>query len=203
MRRVLVWTLAVTVGCTVALSGCSKEYRRAADDPEIDYYAMSLRFDRRDINKLYEEVRGELISSAIVEEWNRGAGEGQKPTVALFPMKNNTSEHIRSQLETLLSKFETDLVQQTSANVISRERQKELIAEIKEKQGSGAYDQDRVPDFGRQLGADYVLTGKVRDVAERTDGERRVQYFLFVQVLDVETGTIEFQHEASVTKALM
>jgi PBP1b-binding outer membrane lipoprotein LpoB len=35
---------------------------------------------------------------------------------------------------------------------------------------------------------------------ERLDGERRVQYHMFMQVLAVETGEILFQNKTSVTK---
>jgi PBP1b-binding outer membrane lipoprotein LpoB len=47
------------------------------------------------------------------------------------------------------------------------------------------------------------VTGKVYNTDERQDGERRVQYFMFLQVLNVETGEILFQHKTSVTKALI
>ena len=47
------------------------------------------------------------------------------------------------------------------------------------------------------------MTGKVYDVAERVKNEKRVQYFMFVQVLDVQTGAIKFQNEAKITKGLM
>jgi PBP1b-binding outer membrane lipoprotein LpoB len=117
-------------------------------------------------------------------------------------MRNETSEHIGAQLDTLLSKFETDLVNQTPADVVSHENQPELIAEIKRQQSS-AYDPQRLSQYGRQLGAQYFVTGKVYDVSERVRDERRVQYFMFVQVLNVETGKIEFQNESSLTKALV
>jgi PBP1b-binding outer membrane lipoprotein LpoB len=47
------------------------------------------------------------------------------------------------------------------------------------------------------------VTGKVYSADERQSGERRVQYFMFIQVLSVETGEILFQHKTSVTKALI
>jgi hypothetical protein len=37
---------------------------------------------------------------------------------------------------------------------------------------------------------------------ERSEDERRVQYFLFLQILDAETGDILFQNKTSVTKGL-
>jgi hypothetical protein len=37
---------------------------------------------------------------------------------------------------------------------------------------------------------------------ERTDDARRVQYFIFMQVIDSETSEIRWQQKAYVTKAL-
>jgi PBP1b-binding outer membrane lipoprotein LpoB len=59
-----------------------------------------------------------------------------------------------------------------------------------------------VTQYGKQLGAKYFITGKVSASDERSDGERRVQYFFFMQVLEVETGIIRWQHKAYITKAL-
>ena len=38
---------------------------------------------------------------------------------------------------------------------------------------------------------------------ERKEDERRVQYFLFLQIIDAETSATVFQNKTSVTKALV
>jgi PBP1b-binding outer membrane lipoprotein LpoB len=186
----------------IALSACRPTYVSDAEEPNLDSYMMSLRFDRKDLDRLYEDNISKMLTARIAKQWEREAAQGSPPVVAIFPMRNETSEHIGAQLDTLLSKFETDLVNQTPADVVSHENQPELIAEIKRQQSS-AYDPQRLSQYGRQLGAQYFVTGKVYDVSERVRDERRVQYFMFVQVLNVETGKIEFQNESSLTKALV
>ena len=39
-------------------------------------------------------------------------------------------------------------------------------------------------------------------VEEKIQSMRRVQYMLFIQVLDIETGLIKFQNESARSKAL-
>lgn len=183
--------------------GCAKpQYVRDTEKKDIDEYTMSLRFDRKDLDRLYEDNIDKLLSSRVTKMWEQQAAGGNAPVVAIFPMRNETSEHIGPQLDTLLSKFETDLVNKSAADVVSHENQPELIAEIKRQQ-SDAYDPQRLAGYGKQLGAQYFVTGKVYDSAERVEDERRVQYFMFVQVLDVETGAIKFQNESKITKGLM
>ena len=188
---------------TSALIGCRTTYVSDQDEPRIDDYAMSLRLDRRDLDRLYDDNITALMGSRIVEQWERAAAQSSNaPVVAIFPMRNETTEHIGPQLEALLSKFETDLVQKTPVDVVDRASQPELISEIY-TQHTEAYDPQRVAEAGRQLGAQYIVTGKVYDAAERVADERRVQYFMFVQIVDVSTGAIKFQNESKITKGLI
>lgn len=183
-------------------SACKPTYVRDTEEPNLDNYTMSLRFDRKDLDRLYNDNIKKMLTSGIVKTWEKQSALGNAPVVAVFPMRNETSEHISPQLDTLLSKFETDLVNKTPVDVISHERQPQLIAEIKRQQSS-AYNPQRLATYGKQLGAQYFVTGKVYDVAERIKDERRVQYFMFVQVINVETGAIKFQNESKLTKGLV
>jgi penicillin-binding protein activator len=71
------------------------------------------------------------------------------------------------------------------------------------KQYQDGFNQSQIAAWGKQIGVRYVVTGKVFAADERQDSERRVQYFMFIQVLDVETSAILFQYKTSVTKALI
>ena len=184
---------------TGALSCSEPKHVRDEDEPRLDDYTMSLRFDRRDLDRLYNDSIHELLNSNIARQWDRAS---EPPNVAIFPMRNETSEHIDSQLEALLSKFETDLVNRSGARIISHRDQPELIDEVRRQQND-AYDPSAIAQYGRQLGAQYFLTGRIYDVAERSGDQRRIQYFLFVQVVNVETGQIHFQNESAITKGLI
>ncbi len=195
------------VPCLLALSlplACvsGPSYVRGSEMKELDEYAMSTGLDRKDLEKLFDDNWVSLTESGIMGRWQAAAGAGKVPTVAVFPFANETSEHIDGQLDALLSKVETRLVNSGVLDVISRERQKALVEELR-VQSSAAFDPARAGQLGRQMGAKYFVTGKVYDSAERTGEERRVQYFLFMQVVDVETGGIRWQNEASLTKGLV
>ncbi len=193
----------MVLGVLVGLSACGKpQYVRDTEEPRLDDYTMSLRLDREDLNRLYDENAKKLMASKIVNQWDRSAATGTTPVVAIFPMRNETSEHIEQGLDALLSKFETDLVNGSSIDVVSHESQPDLIAEVKRQQ-SEVYDPARLAEFGRQLGAQYFVTGKVYDVAEQVKGEKRVQYFMFVQVIEVATSAIKFQNESAISKGLI
>jgi penicillin-binding protein activator len=197
MSRCVMFSLLVTA--ILSLFGCGPTYVRGSDNPELDEYAMSTGLDKRDLEQLFDENMESLMTSAVVNQWKT---ESTPPVVALFPIANETSEHVRDQLDALLSKMETQLINGGVATVVDRARQNELIAEIKRQQ-SGAFDESKSAEVGRQLGAKFFLSGKVYDSAEKVKKERRVQYFLFMKILEVETGVIKWQNEANLTKGLV
>ena len=197
MKKLIIVLLASVL--SISQIGCGPSYVRGSENPELDEYAMSTGLDKRDLEKLFDENIKSLMASAVAEKWK---AESEPPVVSLFPIANETSEHVRDQLDALLSKMETTLINGGAVTVVDHARQDELIAEVKKQQG-GAFDEAHSAEVGRQLGAKFFLSGKVYDSAERTDGERRVQYFLFMKVVEVETGVVRWQNEANLTKGLV
>ena len=190
----------MTIGIfALSLTGCGPTYVRGSDMKELDEYAMSTGLDKKDLEKLFDDNIKSFMDSAVVKSWMRLP---EPPIVSLFPIANETSEHVRDQLDALMSKMETKLINSGVARVVDRSRQNELIAETRRQQG-GAFDETSSAKVGRQLGASFFLTGKVYDSAERTGKERRVQYFLFMKVLEVETAVVRWQNEANLTKGLV
>lgn len=185
---------------TALVMGCGgPAYVRGSEMEELDDYAMSTGLDKRDLEQLFDENNQSLMESAVVQRWKE---EPEPPVVALFPIANETSEHVRDQLDALLSKMETKLINSGVATVVDRARQDDLIEEVKRQQG-GAFDEAQSAQVGRQLGARFFLTGKVYDSAERTGNEKRVQYFLFMKIVEVETSIVKWQNEANLTKGLV
>ena len=159
---------------------------------------MSTGLDRRDLQKLLKENLDTLQNAAVVKRWEKE----DRPAVAVLPLRNETSEHIDSALQALISDIETALVNAGHVRVVSLEQQPALMQEVKQQQ-SDAYNPQQVARWGKQIGAQYLVTGKVFTTDERFEDERRVQYSLFMQVLDVETGEVLFQNKSTVTKALI
>lgn len=123
------------------------------------------------------------------------------PVVAVFPFQNSTSEHIDSMLDTVLSEAETWLIESNVVSVVARDRQNQMIREV-EGQQNPVFNPANAAKYGKQLGAKYFITGKVSAADERSEDMRRVQYFLYMQVIDVETSAIRFQARSEITKAV-
>jgi hypothetical protein len=187
----------LSFSCLVA-TGCGKEVIRGSQDPSIDSAAMSTGLDKADIQRMLKETLDALRAAPVMMEWRQ---KGGREVVAVFPYRNETSEHIDPQLQAALSETETWLIDSGVVTVVSRERQSQIIADV-EGQQSPVFNPNNASRYGKQLGARYYITGKVQASDERLEGERRVQYFLFMQVIELETGVIKWQHKSYVSKLL-
>ncbi|MEO1273512.1 MAG: CsgG/HfaB family protein, partial [Myxococcota bacterium] len=164
---------ALTVAMILACAGPQEStFVRGEEAPGIDNPAMSTGLDKVDLEKLFQQNMTEFYRSGFFRDTR-----SQSHTIAIFPVKNDTSEHIGGQLQALLSKMETRLVNERDYKVVSNENQQAMLQEMKLQQ-SALYDKSKAVQVGKRLGADYFLTGKVYDSAERTTDVRRVQYFL-------------------------
>lgn len=187
------------VAVSLAVVGCGgPKAVRGEEVAGLDDQAMSTGLDRRDLQKMLHENMQALQTSAVARRWEKE----DRPAVSVIPLRNETSEHIDGSLDALLSDIETTLVNAGHVRVISMDQQPKLVEEIK-RQYAGAFDPSQVAQWGKQVGARYIVTGRVYSADERQDDERRVQYFMFIQVLDVQTGEVLFQHKTAVTKALI
>lgn len=197
LRPILFSTI---LSCAVLGSvGCGgAEAVRGDDVAGLDNKAMGTGLDRRDLQKMAEENLRAMQSSGAARTW---MGEN-KPAVAVMPLRNETSEHIDSALDALISDIETNLINWGVVRVISMENQSGLLEEIR-KQTSSGFNPAAVSKWGNQVGARYLITGKVFTTDERMEDTRRVQYYMFIQAISVETGEILFQNKTSVTKALV
>ena len=120
-----------------------------------------------------------------------------------MPIQNDTSEHIDSALNALISDIETQLDQLGRG---ARDQPAESAADDRGDPPpvrAEGFDQTKIAHWGKQVGARYFVTGKVYTTDERVGDQRRVQYYLFMQVLNVETGEIMFQNKTNTTKAII
>jgi penicillin-binding protein activator len=196
-------SLVLLAGALTGSLGCKPKAVRGGpgtDNPNLDEGAMGTGLDRVDIDYLVDQNLSAMFASGW---WARDVqgSPGGPPIVAIWPIKNATSHHLDDQMLTLLSQIETTLVNSGAVSVVSRERQAEMVAEA-QLQNTDIFDPSAAR-IGAQLGAKYYITGKLTSNEERIDKERRVQYSLFLQVIEVETSLVKFQFTSERSKAIV
>jgi PBP1b-binding outer membrane lipoprotein LpoB len=196
--RVSALALFAFASLTVLACG-GREYARGADDPSVDREAIST-LDKVDLERTLQTLLDELRASAVMDEWRDKARDpATKVNAAVAPFINETSERIDPQLDAMLTETERWLHDASLVHVVSREQQASLSKTSAGAQSS-AFDPAHVAQYGKQLGVQYFITGKVG--ASDAEGSRHAQYFLLMQVINTSTSEILWQQKADVTKAV-
>jgi uncharacterized protein (TIGR02722 family) len=201
-RSVSVHLLVAALAAASASAGCKPKAIRGGEgteNPNLDDAAMSTGLDRVDLQDLMKKNLANLQAAPIWQQWR---GAGKQPVIAIWPIKNDTTEHLDDQMLTLLSDIETELLNSNVVAVVSRERQEETIREANLQQ-TADFNPSMAAQIGQQIGAQYFITGKLQAVDERINKERRVQYTLFLQVIEVETSLVRFQTKSERSKAIV
>ena len=197
VRLTLVAFAAALVAC-----GSDKTIVRGAHEPTVDAPAMSLGLDKDDVQRALKHVLDRLRKSPLMDTWLRDGGED---TVSLAYFRNETGQHVGPQLEALLSETETWLVQSQAVTMIARDQP----ARMARQAGDAAFfrfqaqdDDVRLARLGRYRGVKYYVTGKLQSSDETWQDAHRVQYWVFLQILESDTGAVRFQEKAEITKVM-
>jgi TolB-like protein len=191
--------LLLALAATTACAPRAMRGGEGTENPNMDRAALSTTLDRDDITYLVNKNLDALYDSRFWK--NEISMARQQPLVAIWPIENATSEHLEDQMLTLLSSIETSLINSGLVQVVAKSRQEALAREIGIQQGA-IYDPAQAARLGKQLGAAYFVTGKLTAVDERLSKTRRLQYSLFLQILELETGLVKFQYETTRSKAV-
>lgn len=187
----------VAAAITGCVAGCAAPASRAAARAgDMARPAMSVTFDRDDITTLVGDSLKSLEDSAF---WRSSVhGALRQPIVAVWPIRNATARHLDDEM--LTSSLETSLADTGSVIVVDRSRQHQVAGEIGIPL-EAAFDPAGAQRLGRRLGAKYFFIGRITSADEPRSKTPRVQYSLFLQVIDVETGAARFQNKVTRAKA--
>ncbi len=151
--------LIIAAIAALASSACGgKEYVRGANDPSIDQPAMSTGLDKDDIERTLQTLLNQMRAAPIMDDWRVKAGQSNKQTVAIAPFQNETDEHIDSQLDAMVRDRDVFVNAQIT-------RRGSISPGGHDSPGRGAqhlvFDPRHIPQYGKQLGVQFYITGKV------------------------------------------
>lgn len=189
------YSIAILMIAVLCLMACGTTTKRGSDDPSVVNKAMSRKLDLVDVDQALDKLMTEFQESAYMKEIKAGSA---RPGMAVDIIVNETDQASIS-TDRLLQSFETKIVNMGAFKVVAKENLNKFKDLLKE-QNSDWYDGATVPNAGNMFGFRYIIGGKLFGETERGSDEARTQYRLVLRAMDVETGVIEWQGNADVTK---
>ncbi len=175
----------------VGTSGCAAFRIRTRDTDLDEGRHLGSRYDFRDMRAISEAVAEEMAGSAFL------ARAAEPPVMMIAGVQNRTSRYVDT--KNLTDRMRTLLFQTERVRFVNEARREDLMRE------QGYQAQHVTPEqqvqIGRQLGAQYMITGSLTEMEDQTGRQVRVSrtrvnyYKLTVEVTDLQSGEIAWINE--------
>jgi uncharacterized protein (TIGR02722 family) len=175
------------------ISGCMAYTKNLNPEDDLHYDAT---YDFSDKKQIVDRLVSPLLSNAPFFPVR------VKPILIVYPVVNETSEHINT--SGITDEIRMKLIQSGKFRFIN-EHQRVNIMEETDYQYQGYVDPAQV-EQGRQLGADYILSGTLRSIKKkqpkqwRLNKKERIYYSLDLTMTDLKTGEIVYADQAELAR---
>ena len=179
MKRMFV----ITVISLLLLSTCggtpTVQRVESGTEPDLSGY-----WNAHDVRIVCDSLLKDCFSSPRVDQILREAGS-RRPTVIVGRFRNESSEHIDTEI--LSTMMETTIFNSGRMDFVAPANlREELRAERLDQQGNASVE--TAARLGREIGANYMMTGNVRTIIDR-EGNRTVRtYFVTAELTNIETN---------------
>ena len=172
---------ALLVGITI-FSSCSasKQVTRVDADTTID---LSGRWNDTDSRMVADEIIQDCLNHPWIND--HGISAGGKPVVIVGGIRNKSVEHIA--VATFISDIERAFINSGKVRTVSSASERGELREERADQGEFAA-LETVKRMGRELGADYMMTGEINTIEDREGGDLVLFYQTDLTLTNIETN---------------
>ncbi len=193
MQGNFIKTVVIGVSAFV-ISGCASAPIVKYGEP-TSMQTVSTDFSSSDLQQIAGSmVDSLLIFPPIVEVTNQ-----RRPVLLVDQIKNKTMQHIDT--ESVTDSIRTKLIRSGKFRFIDRTTDQAAINEITTQQDSGLVDKNTAVQFGKQIGAEYLLTGNISEIEQRNDRVADVYYKFTLNLKNLTTGILEWSDEKEIRKS--
>lgn len=186
-RNGLLLPLSVVI-LTLLLGSCSTKVEYG-DPGAVE--TLTVGFGSTDLQMIAEKMVKSLLTSPAMQEQHR-------PVFQVARVRNKTSEHIDT--ESITDKIRTTLINSGKVRFSAAESRDEIINNLEYQSGSGYVDPATQKQIGKQVGADFLLTGEISAITKQRGKKRDVYYKITLNMVNIETGLIEWAEEKEIRK---
>ncbi|GEA49785.1 penicillin-binding protein activator LpoB [Vibrio inusitatus NBRC 102082] len=184
-------SVVVLLGLAVILGGCSNKVNygdaQAVETTTVD-------FGSTDLQKIAAEMVDSMLNSGSVAAITKD----QRPIVFVERIKNKTSEHIDT--ESITDSVSTKMLNSGKFRFVDMDRVESVRKQLNFQNNDELVDQSSAIQFGKMVGAQYMLYGNLSSIVKDAGSDKDVYYKMTMRLMDLETGLIEWADETEIRK---
>jgi uncharacterized protein (TIGR02722 family) len=166
----------------LVVAGCAKRtVTRIDTDTTVD---LSGRWNDTD-SRL---VSDEMIRDCLEHPWlsqHMTVRSGKRPIVIVGVVRNKTTEHIP--VGTFINDLERAFIDAGSVEVVAGAVERSDVRDERDEQQRFA-SEETAKAFGREHGADYMLSGEINSITDQEGGKKVLFYQVDLTLINMETN---------------
>ncbi len=183
----LIFIIAVAIG----LAGCQSKVQYG-DATEVE--TVNENFGSTDL----QAIAAKMVDSMLTFPPIVAITANDRPIIFVDSIKNKTSEHIDT--ESVTDSISNKLLRSGKFRFIDMTRVDAVRKQLDYQNNSGMVDPSTAINFGRQIGAQYMLYGNLSSIVKQDGSTKDVYYKMTMRLMDLETGLIEWSDEKEIRK---
>ena len=148
-----------------------------------------------DLSGYWNDTDARIVADSIVDQclngrWfdvreTRDSRVSALPVIVVGGVRNQSIEHIN--VDVFMSEIERSLLNSGRFQIAAGGRERDEVRDERADQSVFA-SPETAAEFGREVGADYVMTGTVNSIEDQADDTRAIFYQVNIELIDVETA---------------
>lgn len=193
MRHQQTLAISILVGGLVLSSGCGgpKAFTKGEYDDPTRVELLDDKYNEADMQQMADTMVRSMVACGYV------ANAPKPPVVIVEKVKNKTEEHIDT--ESLTDKIRTALIKSGKVRFVNKQERGTLEEEYKYSEG-GNVSGPTAKQRGKQIGADYILSGALATNVQQVGNDKFIYYKLTLNMTSLDTSTIDCTEEKEVRK---
>lgn len=174
--------LIAAIAAAAVLSGCGRTVTRTDPGTVTD---LSGWWNDTDARMVADSMVGMCISGSWLRVGERGDAARVPPSVVVGTVLNRTTEHIST--DVFMNEIERAFIESGRIQVIATRAERGEIRDERRDQERFA-SEATAAEFGREVGAQYVMMGTLDSIVDDAGDTRAVYYTVSLELIDVETA---------------
>lgn len=181
----------LTIACALGLSACASKVQygdaQAVETVNVDFGSTDL-----------QTSAAKMVTSLLSFPPVVSLTQQKTPILFVDTIRNKTEEHIDT--ESLTDSIVNQLLRSGKFQFVDMTATEAVKAQREFQTASGLVDPSKAAQFGRQVGAQYMMFGNLSGITKRNKKEKDVYYKFTLKLLDLESGLLVWQDEKEIRK---
>lgn len=182
----------ILIAMTMAMAACGpKAFVKGEYDDVNRENLMNDQWSETDMQKAVKDMVASLTSHQVI------ANAKTPPVVMVTGLQNKTSEHIDTQ--SVMDMIRVELMRSGRVAFIDKEARQDIADEYN-YQNSGMVSDETKKGPGGQIGADFIINGRLDSIVQEVGKDKTVYYKLTLNLTNLKSSMISWTDNKEIRK---